>query len=70
MPLRWRPPIEEVNIHAREGKDPAFGKGSKAYNRFQGDALNLPNPCVRPLENGAVLRDQARGRRYRHLSPV
>jgi succinate dehydrogenase/fumarate reductase flavoprotein subunit len=42
--------VKEVNIHAREGKDPAFGKGSKAYNRFQGDALHAPNPCIAPLE--------------------
>jgi len=40
------------NKSARNGDDPAFGKGSKAYNRYQGDALNLPNPCVRPLETG------------------
>ena len=44
--------VREVNIHARDGKDPAFGKGSKAYNRFQGDALNAPNPCIAPLEKG------------------
>jgi predicted oxidoreductase len=42
--------VKEVNIHAREGKDPAFGKGSKAYNRFQGDALHAPNPCIAALE--------------------
>ena len=44
--------VRDVNVHAREGKDPAFGKGSKAYNRYQGDALHAPNPCVAPLENG------------------
>ena len=27
-------------------------KGSKAYNRYQGDANVTPNPCVAPLENG------------------
>jgi succinate dehydrogenase/fumarate reductase flavoprotein subunit len=40
------------NQAARRGEDPDFGKGSKAYNRYQGDALNLPNPCVAPIENG------------------
>ena len=35
-----------------KGKDPAFGKGSKAYNRYQGDALHGPNPCIAPIENG------------------
>ena len=42
--------VRDVNLHAREGKDPAFGKGTKAYNRFQGDALHAPNPCVKPIE--------------------
>ena len=42
--------IAEFNTHAKSGEDPAFGKGSKAYNRYQGDALVTPNPCVAPLE--------------------
>ncbi len=42
--------VAAFNASARDGKDPAFGKGTKAYNRFQGDALNGPNPCVAPLE--------------------
>jgi succinate dehydrogenase/fumarate reductase flavoprotein subunit len=41
--------IREFNAAARTGEDPAFGKGSKAYNRYQGDALVQPNPCVAPL---------------------
>lgn len=44
--------ISEFNSAARNGDDPAFGKGSKAYNRYQGDALVTPNPCVAPLETG------------------
>ncbi len=44
--------IDEFNRHARNGEDPAFGKGSQAYNRFQGDELVQPNPCVAPLEQG------------------
>jgi succinate dehydrogenase/fumarate reductase flavoprotein subunit len=44
--------VAEFNAGAREGHDPAFGKGSKAYNRYQGDALVTPNPCVAPLEQG------------------
>ena len=44
--------VEEFNQGARNGEDPAFGKGSKAYNRYQGDALNQPNPCVAPIEKG------------------
>lgn len=42
--------IAEFNKSAAEGRDPAFGKGSRAYNRYQGDALHGPNPCVAPLE--------------------
>ena len=44
--------VDVFNKSARNGEDPAFNKGSKAYNRYQGDALNQPNPCVRPLETG------------------
>ena len=44
--------VRDFNGHAREGKDPTFGKGSKAYNRYQGDALHSPNPCLAPLEHG------------------
>jgi len=44
--------VDEFNATAREGKDPAFGKGSKAYNRYQGDELVTPEPCVAPLEKG------------------
>jgi succinate dehydrogenase/fumarate reductase flavoprotein subunit len=43
--------IAEFNEHAKAGEDPAFGKGSKAYNRYQGDSLLSPNPCVAPLEH-------------------
>jgi succinate dehydrogenase/fumarate reductase flavoprotein subunit len=42
--------VKGFNAHAREGKDPAFGKGTKAYNRYQGDALHAPNPCLKPIE--------------------
>ena len=42
--------VAEFNKSATEGRDPAFGKGSRAYNRYQGDALHGPNPCIAPLE--------------------
>jgi succinate dehydrogenase/fumarate reductase flavoprotein subunit len=42
--------LDEYNRHAREGHDPAFGKGSTAYNRFLGDATVAPNPCLAPLD--------------------
>jgi succinate dehydrogenase/fumarate reductase flavoprotein subunit len=44
--------VEAFNRDARAGEDPAFGRGSKAYNRYQGDAMNTPNPCVAPIEQG------------------
>jgi succinate dehydrogenase/fumarate reductase flavoprotein subunit len=42
--------VAEFNKTASEGRDPAFGKGSRAYNRYQGDALHGPNPCIAPLD--------------------
>ncbi|UPJ64147.1 FAD-dependent oxidoreductase [Bradyrhizobium sp. 191] len=44
--------VEQFNATAPLGHDAAFGKGSRAYNRYQGDALHGPNPCVAPIENG------------------
>ncbi|SFB68581.1 Succinate dehydrogenase/fumarate reductase, flavoprotein subunit [Polaromonas sp. OV174] len=50
QPVTLEATVREFNRSARTGEDPAFGKGSKAYNRYQGDALVTPNPCVAPLE--------------------
>jgi hypothetical protein len=44
--------VAAFNEAAAEGRDPLFGKGSRAYNRYQGDALNGPNPCIAPLKDG------------------
>jgi succinate dehydrogenase/fumarate reductase flavoprotein subunit len=44
--------VADYNVHARRGEDPAFGRGSTPYNRYQGDAGNKPNPCVAPIERG------------------
>ena len=44
--------VAEFNTSAAEGRDPFFGKGSRAYNRYQGDALHGPNPCVAPIKDG------------------
>lgn len=44
--------INRYNENAQYGRDPEFGRGSKAYNRYQGDALHGPNPCVEPLRTG------------------
>lgn len=44
--------VETFNQHAASGQDPQFGKGSKAYNRYQGDALHQPNPCLKEINQG------------------
>jgi succinate dehydrogenase/fumarate reductase flavoprotein subunit len=44
--------VTEYNVHAREGEDLAYGRGSTSYNRYQRDAGNKPNPCVAPIERG------------------
>jgi succinate dehydrogenase/fumarate reductase flavoprotein subunit len=44
--------VRDFNEHARRGEDPAFGRGTTAFNRRQGDARHQPNPCVAPIENG------------------
>jgi succinate dehydrogenase/fumarate reductase flavoprotein subunit len=41
--------LSEYNRHAETGADPAFAKGSTAYNRFYGDPDIAPNPCVAPV---------------------
>ena len=52
--------VNSFNQHAKNGQDPEFGRGSKAYNRFQGDALHVPNPCVAPIEQGPFYAIQIR----------
>lgn len=44
--------VAAFNGPAREGRDPAFGKGTSVYNRFLGDAAHAPNPCVAPIARG------------------
>lgn len=44
--------VEEWNASAIEGKDPRFGRGELAFDRFFGDASVEPNPCVGPLTAG------------------
>lgn len=41
--------VAAYNPLAAEGRDPQFGKGGTAYNRFQGDPRHAPNPCLAPL---------------------
>lgn len=44
--------IETFNRDALTGVDTQFGKGSTAYNRYQGDSLVKPNPCMAPIKTG------------------
>jgi succinate dehydrogenase/fumarate reductase flavoprotein subunit len=48
--------VEEVHRHNQDaiaGIDTAFGKGSKAFNRHNGDkAHGGSNPCLKPIEHG------------------
>ncbi|WP_130904861.1 MULTISPECIES: FAD-dependent oxidoreductase [unclassified Pseudomonas] len=41
--------IAQFNADAAQGVDRQFGKGSSAYNRYMGDPLHGPNPCLKPL---------------------
>ncbi|WP_027555321.1 FAD-dependent oxidoreductase [Bradyrhizobium sp. Cp5.3] len=42
--------VAQMNQAAASGHDPAFGKGSTAYNRYLGDPAHQPNPCLGPIE--------------------
>ena len=44
--------VQDYDGPATCGEDPAFGRGSTAYNRSLGDATVTPNPCVAPLGAG------------------
>ncbi len=44
--------VDRYNAHAAQGRDPDFGKGSTAYNRYLGDPEHEPNPCLAPLAAG------------------
>ncbi len=52
--------VSDYNRHARNGQDPQFGRGSTPYNRKQGDALQQPNPCVAPIEQGPFYARESR----------
>jgi succinate dehydrogenase/fumarate reductase flavoprotein subunit len=46
---------QEVGTFNRDvpsGVDSQFAKGSTAYNRYQGDSLVQPNPCMAPIMQG------------------
>jgi succinate dehydrogenase/fumarate reductase flavoprotein subunit len=49
-PVEMQRTVQEFNGPAREGRDPQFGRGSSAYNRYTGDQVHTPNPCIAPVE--------------------
>lgn len=44
--------VDTFNRDSACGEDRKFRKGSTAYNRYQGDSLVKPNPCMAPIETG------------------
>jgi len=44
--------VRGYNAGAAKGEDPAFGRGSTAFNRFLGDPDHKPNPNVGPIGDG------------------
>ena len=41
--------VRDYNVGAVKGEDPAFGRGTTAFNRYLADPENKPNPCVAPI---------------------
>lgn len=44
--------VRDYNVGAVKGEDPAFKRGSTAFNRYLADPENQPNPCVAPIQRG------------------
>ena len=44
--------VARFNEHARQGRDPDFGRGETPFNRYGGDPAVGPNPSLAPLEKG------------------
>ncbi len=42
--------VAKMNTFAVDGKDPDFGRGESAYDRYYGDATVSPNPCLGPID--------------------
>jgi succinate dehydrogenase/fumarate reductase flavoprotein subunit len=49
-PVTLASTLARYNANAARGEDPDFGRGTSAFNRFNGDAEHAPNPCLRALD--------------------
>lgn len=49
-PAGLKQTVATMNEAARTGKDPEFGRGDAAYDRYYGDPTVKPNPCLGPIE--------------------
>ena len=43
--------VEKINAYSHNGKDPEFGRGDSAYDRYYGDSTVTPNPCLGPIDH-------------------
>ena len=59
--------IAEYNIHARKGKDPAFGRGSTSLQSLSGRSQQHAESVRRPDRTRAVLRGQGGCGQFRNL---
>ena len=44
--------VAKINRYSVDGKDPEFGKGNNAFDRYYADPKIGPNPCLAPLAEG------------------
>lgn len=44
--------VDEFNVAAARGEDPAFGRGESVYDTYRGDGRVEPHRNLRPLEDG------------------
>ena len=42
--------LKQYNVHAKQGIDPEFKRGTTPYQKAQGDSDHQPNPCIASIE--------------------